>query len=159
VPGFADVRVYADNQLVGTTDRDGYALVPRLRPYQKNPIRIEQADLPLDAQIKGLQVDAVPYYQSALALTFPVTRSRGAVVVIELADGSNLPAGTEVTVDGGTVLFPVGLRGEVYLTGLAETSHLHATWNGQSCDMTISFPDTHDPLPRLGPVTCRGIDP
>jgi outer membrane usher protein len=159
VPGFADVRVYADNQLVGTTDRDGYALVPRLRPYQKNPIRIEQADLPLDAQIKGLQVDAVPYYQSALALTFPVTRSRGAVVVIELADGSSLPAGTEVAVDGGTVLFPVGLRGEVYLTGLAETSHLHATWNGQSCDMTISFPDTHDPLPRLGPVTCRGIDP
>ncbi|HUH56804.1 MAG TPA: fimbria/pilus outer membrane usher protein [Rhodanobacter sp.] len=159
VPGFADVRVYADNQVVGTTDRDGYALVPRLRPYQKNPIRIEQADLPMDAQIKGLQLDAVPYYQSALALTFPVTRSRGAVVVITLDDGSDLPAGAEVAVDDNAAAFPVGLRGEVYLTGLAETSHLHATWNGQRCDMTISFPDTTDPLPRLGPVTCHGIDP
>ncbi|WP_162247412.1 fimbria/pilus outer membrane usher protein [Rhodanobacter sp. Root627] len=159
VPGFADVRVYADNQQVATTDSDGYALVPRLRPYQKNPIRIEQADLPMDAQITGLQLDAVPYYQSALALTFPVTRSRGAIVVIKLDDGSALPAGAEVTVDGSTMAFPVGLRGEVYLTGLDETSRLHATWNGQSCDMTISFPDTNDPLPRLGPVTCQGIDP
>jgi outer membrane usher protein len=158
VPGFADVRVYADNQVVGTTDRDGYALVPRLRPYQKNPIRIEQADLPMDAQIKGLQLDAVPYYQSALALTFPVTRSRGAIVVIKLDDGSDLPAGAEVTVDSQVAPFPVGLRGEVYLTGLDETSRLRATWNGQSCDMTISFPATADPLPRLGPVTCQGID-
>jgi outer membrane usher protein len=159
VPGFADVRVYADNQQVATTDRNGYALVPRLRPYQKNPIRIEQADLPMDAQIKGLQLDAVPYYHSALALTFPVTRSRGAIVVIKLDDGRDLPAGAEVSVDAQAAVFPVGLRGEAYLTGLDETSRLHATWNGQSCDMTISFPDTTDPLPRLGPVTCQGIDP
>ena len=159
VPGLADVRVYADNQQIGTTDSDGYALVPRLRPYQKNPIRIEQADLPMDAQIKGLQLDAVPYYHSALALTFPITRSRGAILVIKLEDGSDLPAGAEVTVNATTPAFPVGLRGEVYLTGLDETSPLRATWNGQSCDMTISFPDTADPLPHLGPVTCQGIDP
>jgi len=159
VPGFDDVRVYADNQQVATTDSDGYALVPRLRPYQKNPIRIEQADLPMDAQVKGLQLDAVPYYHSALALTFPVTRSRGAIVVIKLDDGRDLPAGAEVTVDTQATVFPVGLRGEAYLTGLGETNRLHATWNGQSCDMTISFPDTTDPLPRLGPVTCHGIDP
>jgi outer membrane usher protein len=159
VPGFAKVRVYADNQQIGMTDSDGYALVPRLRPYQKNPIRIEQADLPMDAQIEGLQLDAVPYYHSALALTFPVTRSRGAIVVIKLDGGSYLPAGAEVTVDSHAVAFPVGLRGEVYLTGLGETSRLHATWNGKSCDMTIGFPTTTDPLPRLGPVTCHGIDP
>jgi outer membrane usher protein len=158
VPGFANVRVYADNQQIGMTDSDGYALVPRLRPYQKNPIRIEQADLPMDAQIEGLQLDAVPYYHSALVLTFPVTRSRGAIVVIKLDDGSDLPAGAEVTVDARAAAFPVGLRGEVYLTGLDETNRLQATWNGQSCDMTISFPTTTDPLPRLGPVSCHGID-
>ncbi len=159
VPGFANVRVYADNQQIGMTDSDGYALVPRLRPYQKNPIRIEQADLPMDAQIEGLQLDAVPYYHSALALTFPVARSRGAIVVIKLDDGSYLPAGAEVAVDARAEAFPVGLRGEAYLTGLGETSRLHATWNGQSCDMTTSFPTTTDPLPRLGPLICHGIDP
>jgi outer membrane usher protein len=78
--------------------------------------------------------------------------------VIKLDDGSDLPAGAEVTVDSQVAPFPVGLRGEVYLTGLDETSRLRATWNGQSCDMTISFPATADPLPRLGPVTCQGID-
>lgn len=159
VPGFANVHVYADNQPVATTDDDGYALVPRLRPYQKNPIRIEQADLPMDAEIKGLQLDAVPYYHSALALTFPVSRSHGAIVTIKLRDGSFLPAGAEVALAGSREVFPVGRYGEVYLTGLTESNQLHVTWQQQSCDLSLSFPETTDPLPRLGPATCQGIDP
>jgi outer membrane usher protein len=159
VPGFENVRVYADNQEVGLTDRDGYALVPRLRPYQKNPIRIEQADLPLDAGIQGLQVDAVPYARSGLALTFPVSRASGALLEIRLADGSPLPAGAEVFVDGQASPFPVGLRGEVYLTGLQSGNRLQARWSGQSCDILLTVPESSDPLPHLGPVTCKGVRP
>ena len=51
VPDYSGVGIYADNQLVARTDADGTALVPRLRAYQINTVRIEQADLPLDAQI------------------------------------------------------------------------------------------------------------
>jgi outer membrane usher protein len=159
VPGFAHVRVYADNQEVATTDREGYALIPRLRSYQKNPIRIEQADLPLDAEIEGLQLDAVPYFRSGLALTFPVTHSDGAMLSIRLHDGSALPAGADVLVDGNTTPFPVGLRGEVYLTGLRATNKLQARWAGQSCDLVLVIPESSEPLPHLGPLTCEGVHP
>lgn len=159
VPDYADVRVYADNQQVATTNGNGYAMIPQLRPYQKNPIRIEQTDLPLDAEIATLQMDAVPYRHGALALKFPVKRSRGAVLSIMIRDGAFLPAGAEVTMAGSKDTFPVGMRGEVYLTGLAKTNALHVTWQGQSCDLMVDFPDTRDPLPHLGPVTCPGMQP
>jgi outer membrane usher protein len=157
VPGFAHVRIYADNQEVAVTDHDGYALVPRLRPYQKNPVRIEQADLPLDADIQGLELIAVPYFHSGLALTFPVSRSSGAILVLRLQDGSVLPAGAEVVVDGNATPFPVGLYGEVYLTGLRGTNKLRASWAGQSCDLELVVPEFSEPLPRLGPLTCEGV--
>jgi outer membrane usher protein len=159
VPGFSGVRVYADNQPVAVTDGKGYALVPRLRPYQRNPIRIEQADLPLDADIQGLQLDAVPYSHSAVRLTFPVKASRGAVVVVKLEDGSFLPAGATIAVEGNTTPFPVGYQGEAYLTGLHATNTLQANWRGQSCTLTVAFPPIGGPLPRIGPVICRGVRP
>jgi outer membrane usher protein len=51
----AGVGVYADNQLVGVTDASGRAVVPRLRPFDRNAIRIDADDLPLDAQISGAE--------------------------------------------------------------------------------------------------------
>lgn len=159
VPGFANVRVYHDNQEVATTDSDGYALVPRLRPYQDNPIRIEQADLPLDAEIKGLQLDAVPYYHSAVLLKFPVTRSHGAILTIKLPGGGFLPEGAGVIIDGNPTVFPVGMRGEVYLTGLQPINHLRVMWHGQTCKLTVRLPKNPGPLPHLGPVTCPEIKP
>lgn len=159
VPGFSGVRVYQDNQEVAKTDSQGYALVPRLRPYQDNPIRIEQADLPLDAEIQGLQLDAVPYYHSALLLKYPITRSRGAVVTVKLRDGSFLPEGAGVMIEGNPMVFPVGTGGEVYLTGLQQINHLRVMWHGQTCNLTVRFPETSDPLPHLGPVTCQEIAP
>ncbi|NUR23447.1 MAG: fimbrial biogenesis outer membrane usher protein [Frateuria sp.] len=159
VPGFSHVRVYADNQAVAVTDAKGYAMVPRLRPYQRNPIRIEQADLPLDADIQGLQLDAVPYAHAAVALTFPVKAAHGAVVVVKLDDGSFLPAGATITVEGNATPFPVGYQGEAYLTGLGASDKLHASWHGQSCAMTVALPHTSDPLPRIGPVSCQGVRP
>jgi len=159
VPGFSNVRVYQDNQEVAITDSEGYALVPRVRPYQDNPIRIEQADLPLDAEIQGLQLEAVPYDHSGLLLKFPVTRARGAMLTIKLPDGSFLPEGAGVTIEGNPTVFPVGMRGEVYLTGLQQLNKLHVMWRGQSCNLTVRFPESSDPLPHLAPVICERITP
>ncbi len=50
----ADVRVYRDNQLVGRTNDDGFVILPGLRAYEDNQIRIEQADLPLDVRVDTL---------------------------------------------------------------------------------------------------------
>ena len=73
----------------------GYALTKRTL------VRIEQADLPFDAQIDAVQLDAVPYFRSGLLLRFPVKRSRGALLTVVLENGEPLPAGAQAQIIGG----------------------------------------------------------
>jgi outer membrane usher protein len=157
VPGYEGVDVYRDNQPVARTNDEGVALISRLRPYEINSVRIEPADLPMDATIGALQLDAIPYLRSGLRLSFPVKRSRGAVFSIVLDDGEPLPSGAIVTVAGQAMEFPVGLRGEVYVTGLDAANQLRASWKQQSCDLQVSFPESGDPLPDLGTFQCSGV--
>ena len=163
VPDYSGVGIYADNQLVASTDADGNALLPRLRPYQKNTVRIEQADLPLDAKIDAVKLDAVPYFRSGLLLRFPVKRSRGALLTVVLENGEPLPTGAQAQIVGDDVeeneVFPIGLRGEVYLTGLAASNRLRVTWLDQRCEFILPYPESTDPLPHLGTYICRGVKP
>lgn len=159
VPGIPNVRVYADNQLAGVTDADGDALIPQLRPYDRNPIRIEQADLPFDAQFNNLELEAVPYFRSGHELNFTIKRSRGALFNIVLVDGKAMPAGAVVQIAGQGEEFPVALKGEAYVTGLQANNRLRATWHGQSCEFEVTFPETQDPLPNLGNFNCVGVTP
>ena len=166
VPGYADVRVYKDNQLIGRTDASGNALVPSVRAYEVNPVSIEALDLPMDARVDALQRDALAYYRSGVLLRFPVGRSHGATVKIRLPNGSPLPAGATVrleqpgqpdALDQPDTVFPVGFDGEVYLSGLSERNVLRATWRGQSCLMAVDFVAGSDPLPFLGYLVCEGL--
>jgi outer membrane usher protein len=153
------VRVYRENQLVGQTDSRGYTLVPGLRPYQDNSIRIEQADLPLDIVIDTVQAPAVPYFRSGVLVSFPVAHPHGALLSVHLENGSPLPAGALVRVTGVEEEFPSGLNGEVYVTGLEERNELRAEWPGGSCHFSLPYRPGTDPLPRLGPYTCQSITP
>jgi len=157
VPGYPGVRVYSANQLVARTNSAGTALIPRLLPYQTNLVRIEQADLPMDAQVDSLQVDAVPYFRSGMRLAFPVKLSRGALLTLVLENGEPMPAGAVVTLEGSPEEFPVGLRGEVYVTGLGASNRLRASWRGQACEVVVAFTPTEDPLPHLGTHPCKGV--
>jgi outer membrane usher protein len=53
--------------------------------------------------------------------------------------------------------FPAGVKGEVYLTGLAASNRVRVTWRGQTCEFTVPFPETTEPLPHLGTYTCTGV--
>ena len=163
VPDYSDVGIYADNQLVARTDANGTALLPRLRAYQINTVRIEQADLPLDAQINTIQLDAVPNFRSGLLLKFPIKRSRGALLTVVLENGEPLPAGALAQIIGDNVdengVFPAGMGGELYLTGLTASNRLRVTWLEQSCEFVLPFPESTEPLPYLGTYTCIRVEP
>jgi outer membrane usher protein len=159
VPGIPGIRVYAHNQEVGRTDEQGDVIVPRLRPYQKNPIGIEQLDLPLASKIEALSLDAVPYSRSGSVIVFPVRRTRAALLQILLEDGKPLPAGAVVNIAEQAEEFPVALNGETYLTDLEQTNRIRAFWRGQSCEIEFAYPETSDPQPRLGPFVCKGVNP
>jgi len=159
IPDYPNVRVLTDNQPAGRTDTDGNALIPRLRAYDINVISVDQRDLPMDAQINALKVEAVPYFRSGVDVPFPIKFSNGATFTIHLEDGTSLPVGASVHKVGGNGSYPVGYDGEVYVTGLNPATRLRATWNGQSCDFTVSFTRSADPLPDLGTFICNRVSP
>ena len=61
-------------------------------------MRIDEVDLPFDAQIDVAQIEVVPHFRSGLLLKFPVKRSRGAMLTVVLENGEPLPAGAQVQI-------------------------------------------------------------
>lgn len=163
VPDYSGVGIYVDNIIVGRTDANGNGIIPHLRSYEKNSVRIEQADLPLDVLIDTLELDAVPYFRSGLILKFPVKSSRAALLTVVLENGEPLSAGAQAQIIGDNAgeneIFPTGMRGEVYLTGLAANNRVKVTWREKTCEFVLPFPKTTDPLPHLGTYICRGVEP
>src|SRR5205814_10280728 len=76
VADYSNVRVLQDNQVVARTDEEGYVVLPRLRAYDRNQITMDPRDLPFDAVLGSLKLDAVPYYRSGVLLQFPIKRVR-----------------------------------------------------------------------------------
>lgn len=157
VPDFAGVRVYLDNQLLGRTDAKGDLLAPRLRPYEANRLSIEQGDLPLSAEVGALRLDATPYFKSGVVVRFPVRESRGALVRVIDADGRPIPAGSVAVLGDPARRFPVGVGGEAWLTGLAASNVVRFETPRGSCTIDVRFEPGGDPLPVLGPFTCRPV--
>jgi outer membrane usher protein len=156
---FPNVHIYADNQVVAETDASGSALVPRIRAYERNSLRIEQADLPLDVDIDTLERDAIPFRRSGVLVDFDLHRTLGALVTLIRQDGTPIPVGAVAAVDGNDTEFPVGAKGETYLTGLSQTSVVRVSWPAQACQAQVAFAPSADPLPKLGPYVCEAVAP
>jgi outer membrane usher protein len=159
IKDYPNVHVLADNQPAGLTDAHGNALIPRLRAYDRNVIRIDQRDLPLDVEIGTLKLDAVPYLRSGVEIIFPVKHSRGATLTIHLDDGNAMPVGALVEVVGRDETYTVGYEGQVYISDFDPTTRLSAAWNGKSCEFDVRFTLSDDPLQDLGIFICKGVDP
>lgn len=158
VADYPGVRIYADNQWVATTDAQGQALLPRLRPWQRNRLHLEQLDLPLDARIDALALEAVPPARSGLALKFAVQPERSATLRLLLADGLPVPPGSEVELLPAGRRLPLGLDGLLFVDGLAAVGNrLRLTWRAQRCEVPLALPADGSPQPDLGSLTCTGV--
>lgn len=155
VGDYPDVRIYADNQLVGRTNRSGIAVVPRLRPFDRNALRIELADLPWDAEVTGEERSVRPYDRHGVSVDFAVKPARAAIVRILLEDGTPLPPGAIVRVGDEMAEFVSAPGGEVYMTGLEPENTAVASWSTGECELAFRYSQTGDPQPRLGDVQCR----
>lgn len=158
VAGYKDVRVYSQNQLVGTSNAKGRLLVPGLRPYQRNQIAIEPSDLPLEASIDTYKLEAIPYFNSADYVKFVINSERSATLTIVDAQGKAIPAGAEVQFADqpnqfGT--YPIAAEGEVYMRGFKARSHLIVTWLDNRCEFDVDYPETQEVTPNLGTFTCQ----
>ena len=158
VPGYANVGVGLANTVLTHTDASGVALVPRLMPYQNNPVRLDADDLPLSAEIEDIEQYVVPAWRSAVKVNFKVRGGQGALLKIVFDDGQPAPAGAVVQITGDTEEFYVARRGEAFVTGLQPNNHLLLNWNGQQCKFDVAVPPAKpDDIPRVGPLHCKGV--
>jgi len=146
----ADIPVLRSNQTVTRTDARGSALVTGLLPYEANQLAVSTAELPLDVEITSATITAVPFARSGIVVDLPVRRSRHALVRLAQADGTPVPLGAQVTLNGARTSF-VGRNGRVWLEGMATVNTLAVSWQGGAC--TALLPET---LPETsGSVPCR----
>ena len=157
VADIPNVRVYLDNHEIGRSDSKGRILLPALRPYESNRIRIAAEDLPLGVQVDKLELRVAPYFRSGTVVEFPVRTSRQLVLNAVRESGEPVPEGAVVRIDGRDDWSIVGMDGMVYLTGLAGPTRLTLSWLEQSCQMEIELPDNDEPLPSIGTRVCEEV--
>ncbi|HEY0626140.1 MAG TPA: fimbria/pilus outer membrane usher protein [Allosphingosinicella sp.] len=153
--GLRNVHIYADGNLVGRTDRAGTLVIPRMRPFERNILRLEDADLPIDVVTQGTEVAVRPYGRSGNVITFPFHRERGAILVVRLEDGTALPAGTRLLSVRSNQEFPATSGGEVYVPELVGRFSLQAVVRGRRCTVSGNIPANADPQPRIAGLICR----
>jgi outer membrane usher protein len=157
VAGVADVPVYVENQLTTHTDSSGKALLYNLRPYEANKISITPEDLPLDTTINSTTAIMAPPYRSGVVARFPVERVRGGTFRLVTEDGKPVPVGALVKLRGE--VFPVVMDGVVYVTGYDHGMAAEASWKGGSCSFRLEPPPPDDPVPDMGTIRCRTVQP
>jgi outer membrane usher protein len=155
VGDYEGIRVYAENQVVGRTDKNGRVFIPGLRPYQRNQISIEVDDLPLNARIGELRSDASPYLRSGIVVEFDVMDARDAIIRVKLPDGTPVRQGAVARIWGQNEWSPIGTNGRLYLYGLAHPSQVTVRWNGSVCDFIVPKPEGNEMIPDLGEFTCE----
>ncbi len=158
VPGYPNLEVSSNNQVVARTNKNGDALLPDLWSYRPNTISIDPLALPMDAQLSSSKVALVPYYRGAVATIFTVKRNRSAVITLLLEDGKPAPVGMTVNVEGVAETFMVGMRGEVYATDLSERNKMQAMWRGTTCRFEYTIPADASTTVYSEPIICKGVE-
>lgn len=159
VPGVPNVRVYASNQLVGRTDRNGNLLVPNLLPYYGNPLRINDRDIPLTYDVRDVEKVVAPPSRGGAYVEFPVSAIRtitGSVIVRDNS-GERTPSFGQITLswNGPDHESPLGREGEFYFENVASGRYRAIIEFEQGiCTFELNVPSGTEPAIDLGRLPC-----
>lgn len=159
VGDYGGVRVYADNQLIGRTNGDGVAIIPRLRAFQDNRIRIAPEDLPLDVTLAATEQTVRPFDRSGVVLGFSAVEARDGLMTVVTEDGQALPTGTAIILNGRPDEFVAAPGGQLYLTGLLPRNVAVAAIGASRCSFRFAFASGLGPQPQLGQFKCATVSP
>ena len=154
VPDLGGVKVFANNQLVGTTSGHGVAVIPNLVPYQQNTVRLDDDGVPVDINLDLNERKVVPQSGMGVLMKFAAHREHGAMLVLTTEEKTPLPLGAQVHVAGEDNSYEVVLGGEVYIPSLSFPAHLLASWDKGECEVTVNQAPSGESLPRIGPLLC-----
>ena len=151
--GLGNVAVTLNNRPVGRTNAHGRLLVPGLVSYQPNKLGIDPSDLPLDVNWQQLEASVAPGDRSGAIARFGVRRLHEVLAIIRLADGSPLPVGSRLFLDGGAEATESGFDGQAYFPDLVGAHRFKATMpDGTQCQANMVAPPANGALATVDTV-------
>jgi outer membrane usher protein len=126
VPGIAGVGVV--NATGVKTTKQGYALVPYLRPYRVNRVELQTDQLGPEVEIDNGTTQLVPRRGAVVKATFPARSVTRLVITGHTPDGQPLPFGAQVSNAQGDVIGVVGQAGQVMVSTSPEAQTLDVHW-------------------------------
>jgi outer membrane usher protein len=152
------IRVFHEGNPVGRTDSNGHIVLSRLTPYIANRVTIDERDIPIDVAIRDREMRIVPQFRSGTLAEYDARRRASVILELRLADGSHLPAGSEVQLAGTSQRYIVGHDGEVFIPDLLASSRFVAELASGRCSFDVELAATKkEALPKLGPFVCRRV--
>jgi len=152
---FENVRVYVENHEVGRTDAHGRILLPALRPFERNRVSIESADLPLHVRVNTTRMLVSPISGTGTMIKFLLDASRSLTLQAIRTNGEPVPEGSLAYIEGRDVPLLVGLNGLLYVNGMNQPEVATVSWRGGTCTLEVPIPDSDHPLPNVGEVICE----
>lgn len=132
------------------TDYRGYTTLGYLTPYKENVVMLDPTSLPQDVEVPQTDVRVIPTMGAIIPASFMTLSGGRAAITLKQRNGISLPFGAVVSLAGQegdlTGAGIVGENGEVYMTGLPESGHLHVSWGkGIQCQAYYQLPKKKGP--------------
>lgn len=153
--GVADIPVYHGGQLKAHTDDDGLALIPGLRPFERNLIKIRAEDVPLDVQPETLSTAVTPGRGEVTKVNFEFKRERYFRGNLTPADDVTISPGANLYVDG-TPVTVVGHDGAFFVAAQRNTFSFTVDTSHGPCTVSVNADTTGQAIVTdLGTLLCE----
>ncbi|WP_426818362.1 fimbria/pilus outer membrane usher protein (plasmid) [Winslowiella sp. 2C04] len=134
--GASGVRI--QNNTGVSTDWRGFAVVPYTSAYQENRIAIDTQTLSSDTDIEETVLNVVPTRGAVVRAEFNAKTGQRALLTL-MYNGKPVPFGALVKQEGHDKVNIVGENGEVYLSGLSDSTSVTAQWAEKSCVTRVTL--------------------
>jgi outer membrane usher protein len=128
--------IYHDGQVIAYTDHDGTALVTGLRPFERNEISVDPAQLPISVDVPATSFHPVPFRRGGVLVDVAIREAASIRLLRE--EGSPVPPGAWVQTSASRV--PVGLDGLAFVQLQPGVNRLEIAWEGGRCFADLRFP-------------------
>ncbi|RZI47673.1 fimbrial biogenesis outer membrane usher protein [Rickettsiales endosymbiont of Peranema trichophorum] len=160
VGNIPNVSVYYNNNIIGKTNSKGLVLVPNVTPYTDSEVKLEQSELPLDANFTDVKLLLKPKWKSGIVAKFDIQRSKSVMLTLSNEHQEPVPVNYVLKIKGLSDDNYTGFDGKVYVSDVQNITNIDAKVYDEDGNYYCSFEkevpqDTNDATLDLGSTICK----
>ncbi|EKK4081097.1 fimbrial biogenesis outer membrane usher protein [Cronobacter dublinensis] len=150
IPGAPNVTLEGGQNV--KTDSRGYALVPDMRSYHRNPLSIDP-HASKDVDFVSTSTQVVPTKDAIVLANFTPISGRKVVLTVK-HNGDFLPFGARARIEGNDETYYVGDQGQVYLNAAPDKGIVRFSWGDkQECSSPLAVPASGSTALRVAMIS------